>query len=890
MWVIYSHLHIAKNFTMNTSSTPLFKSLALTFVLTLALFQLSNAQTVHENMPVTNGEVTAIVRNGNTLYLSGRFRGLGPYVPYGSSINMTTGQPDLDYVKPDDAVYAVVSDGAGGWYIGGDFTHVGGVARNHVARINADGSLNSWNPGADQAIISMAISGNTLYVGGDFSTIDGQSRNSLASFNTSTGGLKSWDPDPDGTVTAITVDGSTVYVGGSFSYIGGEYRDYLAALDASTGMATAWNPNVYADDEVAINEILINGGIAYIGGAFNEINGETRNNIGAIETATGDVTTWNPDADGIVHTMAYTTLVFSPDPGATLFVGGEFSTIGGATRYGIAALNLSSGNARLWNGYSDIDNAVFSLVVSNDLLYVGGYFGNIGTKSRNNLAALDLVNGEANSWNPSMESGVESLAVDGSGNIYAGGDFISVGWAHRTYIAAIDATTGQVTPWAPQANNYVNALAFYNNTVYAAGNFTTIGGQSRNSIAGLNTTDGLATAFNPNPAPFTGNIHCMAVANNLIYAGGSFTSMGGQSRNNLAAVDPLTGNATSWDPNASSQVDAIAITGSTAYIGGYFTSIGSDSRYHIGAVDLNTGLATSWNPGVNTNEYIYSLAVNNNTLYVGGYYTTISSQSRNNIAAFDVTTGNLTAWNPNASNGVSSFAFGNNQVYVGGGFLTIGGQSRKGLAALDPVTGNASSWNPLSSGGVGALALNNNIVYAGGTFTIVNGEPTKYFAAIDDNFVVPVGLSNLTASIANDRLSVSWITNTENNNSHFDIEISKDGNEFTKVGTVLSKTNNGNSSASLEYAFSIEMNKTLLMGLGGLMSLLLLPLFKGNKKKYIFGIAILLVAGTLLFNSGCKKIDTSGYYHGHKVMVRIVQVDKDGTKTISKVVVARIVQ
>jgi hypothetical protein len=36
-------------------------------------------------------------------------------------------------------VRAVVPDGSGGWFIGGDFNYVGGVPRNHLAHVRADG-------------------------------------------------------------------------------------------------------------------------------------------------------------------------------------------------------------------------------------------------------------------------------------------------------------------------------------------------------------------------------------------------------------------------------------------------------------------------------------------------------------------------------------------------------------------------------------------------------------------------------------------------------------------------------------------------------------------------------------------------------------------------------
>lgn len=322
---------------MKSLFTMLSISRLLPFILSVLCFQLCIAQMAHENIPVTNGRVSSLVRDGNTIYIGGNFTGLGPNVPKGSSISTTTGLPNLNYVKPNDYVNTVVSDGAGGWYIGGEFTQVGAVARNYIAKINADGSLNSWNPGADGYINTLALSGNTLYVGGNFSNIGGQPRNSLASFNTTTGALNSWNPDaPNGDITTIAIDGGKVYIGGNFSMIGSEFRYNIAALDASTGSVTTWAP----DADGGVTKILINGGVAYVGGSFTLLGGQARNNIGAISTTTGFATSWDPDADELVITMAIS--------GTTLYVGGEFTTIGGASRDGgIAALSLSTGNAIL---------------------------------------------------------------------------------------------------------------------------------------------------------------------------------------------------------------------------------------------------------------------------------------------------------------------------------------------------------------------------------------------------------------------------------------------------------------------------------------------------------------------------------------------------------------
>ena len=51
-----------------------------------------------------------------------------------------------------------------------------------------------------------------------------------------------------------------------------------------------------------------------------------------------------------------------------------------------------------------------------------------------------------------------------------------------------------------------------------------------------------------------------------MYTGGYFTSIGGQTRNNIAALDTATALATAWNANAGSGVNTIFVSGSTLLI------------------------------------------------------------------------------------------------------------------------------------------------------------------------------------------------------------------------------------------------------------------------------------------------------------------------------------
>src|SRR5207302_4780287 len=107
------------------------------------------------------------------------------------------------------------------------------------------------------------------------------------------------------------------------------------------------------------------------------------------------------------------------------------------------------------------------------------------------------------------------------------------------------------------------------------------GGQTRNFIARLDATTGLADSFNPNA---NGLVVSIAVqADGKILAGGgfngSFTSIGGAPRNYIARLDPATGQADSFDPNASAGVSAIAVQADGKILaGGGFTNIGGQTR------------------------------------------------------------------------------------------------------------------------------------------------------------------------------------------------------------------------------------------------------------------------------------------------------------------------
>jgi len=710
----------------------------LAVALLLGSASIGLAQTVDTTLWVTDRSVFEIVRDGARVFIAGDFTYVGPPTGGGVAIDANTGEARKPYARVSGTVYAVAPDGKGGWYLGGNFSSVQGQARSRIAHVDADGELSAWNPGANATVWSLAVSAGRVYVGGDFTVIGGQPRNRIAALDAVGGTVSDWDPSADGQVRALAVSGGTVFVGGGFHNIGGQPRNYIAALDAANGTATAWNAD--AGNEFVL-ALAVSDGTVYA--SFSPF---AASRIVALDVASGATALWSVTANNFVYALAVS--------GGTVYVGGNFSSIAGQPRVGIAALDAASGVATAWN--PSANGGVAALAVSGSTLFAGGGFTSIGGQLRNRIAALEVVSGAATPWNPNASDNVWALGVS-AGTVYAGGSFISVGGQTRVGIAALDAASGAVTAWDANANHNVNALVVSGNTIYVGGYFTRIGGQQRFHIAALDATSAAATAWDPGAS--AGAVIALGVTGGTVYAGGDFVTIGGQLRVGIAAVDAASGAATAWNAHASHQdgepsIQALAVSGGTVYVGGFFTSIGGQPRNYIAALDTISGAATSWNP--DASYEVHCLAVSGSTVYAGGQFASMGGKPRNHIAAIDIVSGDATPWNPNAGDNVWALAVSGDIVYAGGAFTSIGGQPRSYFAALDAATGVATAWNPNANGQVRSLAVSANTVYVGGEFTSIAGQYRPHLAAVFPDFPTSTLLARFDAMPAPEGIELRW--------------------------------------------------------------------------------------------------------------------------------------
>lgn len=686
----------------------------------------------------TDKDVYTVVETNGVVYLGGAFTYVGPQSGKAGVVSLTTGQARYDFPNINGTVLAIASDGSGGWFLGGQFTSVGDYLITNLVHVLSNNQVDvNWCPAPDYRVLALACANNILYVGGDFQVISGLSRPYFAALDGTSGAAIAWAPQVNNNVNTLLLAGNILYLGGQFTSISKSSRSALAALDITltTNFVTAWNPGVSGGSRV-IYTLAVSGNTVYAGGDFTTIGGKPRNRIAALDAATGQASTWNPNANDAVRAMAIS--------GSTLFVGGDFDSIGGRNRNCLAALDMAGLGGAISTWDANVDNSdasaasrVTALAVVDNTLYVAGQFVRTGGELRRGAASLDVATGQLKPWQPL----VSSLSTDVKPTVWAmaldetraclGGDFNSLGGYARGALAALDAASGAATAWNPNAGDAVYRLAIVDDLIYVGGIFTNIGTAARSRLASVDRATGAATDWHPIVTGTGGYIYCFNVTSNTLYASGWFSQINGKPVANLAAFDRLTGDLKeSWTPNPNERVYTTFIDGNILYAGGRFTSIGSSNRNYIAALDLETGKATSWNP--NADNVVWSLAAGQDLVYVGGDFTRIGGENRTCIAAIEKATATAAFWMPEAggSGQVRVYAMnpGGNFLYVGGQFTSIGGEFRNRLASLDLLTGVSVSWNPNADGAVRSLLVSGNQMYVGGQFTKLGGQLHPYFA------------------------------------------------------------------------------------------------------------------------------------------------------------------
>lgn len=277
----------------------------------------------------------------------------------------------------------------------GGFTSVNGVSRNRIARLNSDGTLdtefangvsglNSW---AQEIVIQ---SDGKIILAGDFTSVNGVTRNRIARLNadgtldTTFGAGLSLANDLV-LALAVQADGKII-ITGSFTTFNDVARPYIARLNADGSLDTSFAASLSGPDNYAQAVVVQSDGKIVIGGAFSAFGSVSRGRIARLNDDGSLDTTFGNGLAG-ANSGVY---AITAQPNGRVLLGGGFLTINGTQRAGFARLNTdgtldTSFTTALAGGSIRVRQAV---VQTDGRILIGGEFTSVDGVARGRVARL----------------------------------------------------------------------------------------------------------------------------------------------------------------------------------------------------------------------------------------------------------------------------------------------------------------------------------------------------------------------------------------------------------------------------------------------------------------------------------------------------------------------
>ena len=227
--------------------------------------------------------------------------------------------------------------------IAGSFSSINGVQQNNIARLHGDGSLDiSFNAslgpiGGGGCTIAIQSDGKIL-IAGNFSSVNGMERHNIARLNADgsldTSFLNGLDGVNNWVLAVVLQPDGKILIGSQFSLVNGVARHNIARLNSDGSLDNSFLNGLAGTDYGISCLALQSDGKVLIGGWFGSVNGAMRNQLARLNPVGSlDTTFLNGHAgpDGDVSSLA-----LQPD-GKILF-GGNFTSVNGAPRSHVARL------------------------------------------------------------------------------------------------------------------------------------------------------------------------------------------------------------------------------------------------------------------------------------------------------------------------------------------------------------------------------------------------------------------------------------------------------------------------------------------------------------------------------------------------------------------------
>ncbi len=510
---------------------------------------------------------------------------------------------------------------------------------------------------------------------------------------------------------ALLPDGDRV-IGGWFNLVNGQPRENLARLNPDGSLDTAWTQGC----DGSVMAALVAGTHLYIGGSFHAVGGQPCVGLGRLDITTGQLTpAWTNLIDGEVNALA--------TDGTNLYVGGTFEQTNGMTFASLARFSLATGAADpAWTNRIS-GGSVRALAWDNGRLYAGGRFTNVNGSLRQFIACFDGATGALdNNWTNGADGGVNVILPTSAG-LFIGGEFATVGGAPRQGLARLLPANGAADPAWTNNFNAPYALAADDQALYAAdGHLVRFDLQT-----GARLSEG---GWNIYGTPYD-----MEMQGSNVWMAGNFLLGGDRPRYGCGLVVGATGGVV---PGYTARAMAggvvstlLTLPGGQVIAGGEFDVINGFWQHNLALLEEDGTVNTVWSNSVN--GPVTCLAAEGTDVFVGGQFYAAGNLTRFGLAKMRLPDGAVDpAWSNDTDGSIADLAIWQTNLYVAGDFTNLGQAAFAAIGCVDRYSGAPrAGWTNGCDGVLQSLVVTNGFLYAAGLFSEIGGGLADMVGRLD---------------------------------------------------------------------------------------------------------------------------------------------------------------
>jgi uncharacterized delta-60 repeat protein len=619
--------------------------------------------------------------------------------------------------------------------IGGSFTTDHGHKLSYLARLYTDGSLDtvfSSGVGPDATICTALFQPDgKIIIGGHFASYNGVARNRIARLNENGSIDESFDPNTGSNnlvrASVLQPDGKII-ISEEFIYQNLEKRDRLTRLNSDGSIDTSFNSGTGAMGPIYSIVLLPNGKII-IGGEFAAYNGIARNRIARLN-ADGTLDTSFEQGAGADGTI----LTISLQPNGKLLVGGEFKAYDNTIRNRIVRLNTNGRIDFFFNPGTGANFGLYTTLLQADgkILIAGGFTVYNGL-SRHRIAWIH----EGGSLDEDYEPGtganhsVRAAVLHPDGKIVVGGGFTAYNGIASNRLVRINSDGILDQSFAPRidASNVSEILLQADGKYLVNGYFVSNDGLLRYMVVRLHANGSLDYSFNSGTGA-NYNIRAIALqTDGKIVLGGDFTTYNGVAYNRITRLnaDGSLDNSFNSGAGVGGVIQSIAIQPDTKIvIAGGFTTYNNIQRSRIAKLNPDGSLDATFNPGIGANNWVTTMAVQpDGKTVIAGSFTAYNGLACNGITRLNVdgTLDESFGHYDDFGGAINSLALQDNgKIIIAGNFTSFNEIKRNRIARLNVDGSLDESFSP----GTGASATIYKLVLQPDGKIIISGDFTSY--------------------------------------------------------------------------------------------------------------------------------------------------------------------